>query len=362
MGDKLKRFVTRRPARDDDGASDLRTRAVAAEQGGQIRVAIEAWTEVNRLQPDPRVEEHLVKLRCDHALSTPPGVAINPWPRRFEDPFPDVSGQPPEIDAEQLAPELLGGAIEHHGCLIVRRLFPQHRIEVMRDTIDRVLAGRKDHLADVPVAETTPWYAPCASWDAFTPEKAHNHRRFTDAGRSAVHACDSPRASFQIAEALEEGPVLPMIADYLGERPVLSANKTMLRRVPPDAKPSWHQDGSFMGQQARTVNVWVALSDCGDGREAPGLAIVPRPQDESIRGEVSNGDIVLTADQLDQASGGVQAVRPAFAPGDALLFDELLVHANGGGQPGLCRPRYAVEAWLFAPTSLPEGYLPMSVG
>ena len=177
-----------------------------------------------------------------------------------------------------------------------------------------------------------------------------------------MHACDSPHAIFQITELLETSPVLGVIADYLGEQPVLSANKTMLRRVPPDAQPSWHQDGSFMGQQTRTVNLWLALSDCGEGQDAPGLALVPRRLDRSLRGEVSNGDIVLTPDQFEEASGGIGAIKPTFAPGDALLFDELLAHANGGGEPGLTRPRYAMEAWLFAPTAVPSGYLPIFVG
>jgi hypothetical protein len=364
VGVKLKRFLARRSGDDAAHAtvSDLRAGAIAAEADGQIREAIAAWTAVNRLHPDPKVEEHLVQLRCNLAFSEPAGGAIEPWPRQLEDPFPDVVGQAPQIDADLLSMELLGGAIQHHGCLLVRGMLTPERAGAIRTTIDSAFAGRKDHLQGVPTAETTPWYVPCAAWDAMTPDKARNSRRYSDAGRGAIHACDSPRAIFQIAEALEAGRLLPVIAEYLGEQPVLSANKTMLRRVPPDAKPSWHQDGSFMGQQTRTVNVWVALSDCGDGRDAPGIAIVPRRLARSLRGEVSNGDIILTPDQFAEASDGIAAIRPTFAQGDALLFDELLAHANGGGQPGLSRPRYAVEAWMFAPTSLPTRYLPISVG
>ena len=364
MGVKLKRFLARRSG--DDAAhttvSDLRRNAINAEADGQIREAIAAWTAVNRLHPDPKVEEHLVQLRCNLAFSRPAGVAIEPWPRQLEDPFPDVFGQPPQIDADVLSMEVLGGAILHHGCLLVRGMLTPEHVSAIRTTIDRAFDGRSDHLQGVPASETTPWYVPCATWDERTPDKAHNSRRYSDAGRGAIHACDSPRAMSQIAEALEAGRVLPVIAEYLGEQPVLSANKTMLRRVPPEAKPSWHQDGSFMGQQTRTVNVWIALSDCGDGREAPGIAIVPRRLARSLRGEVDKGDIILTPDQFAEASEGISAIRPTFAPGDALLFDELLAHANGGGQPGLTRPRYAVEAWTFAPTALPTRYLPISVG
>lgn len=362
MGARLNRLLARRPSQGDDDLGDWRARAGEAEAAGRVGEAIVAWTTVNRLHPTPEVEEHLVQLRCDLALSQPAGAPSEPWPPEYDDPFPDVEGRAPEVEADQLTSEVLGGAIRHHGCLLVRHLVAPERGDAMRATIDQVFTGRRDHLAGVPAADTTPWYVPCAAWDAFTPDKARNARRYTDVSGSAMRACDSPRAIFQITDALEGSPVLPAIAAYLGERPVLSANKTMLRRVPPDATPSWHQDGSFMGKQTRTVNVWVALSDCGQGREAPGLAVVPRRLDESLRGEVSDGDIILTPEQFADATDGVGVIRPTFAPGDALLFDDLLVHANGGGEPGLTRPRYAVEAWMFAPTSLPTDYLPLSVG
>jgi hypothetical protein len=364
VGVKLKRLRTRRSGQDDaaKSISALSERAHADEADGRLRDAVSAWTEVNRLHPDPDVEERLVRLRCELALGQARGSAPDQWPPTVDDPFPDVEGRVPDIDVDDLTSEVLGGAIVHHGCLLVRGMLAGDGVAPMRETIDRALAGRQEHLDGVPVAETRPWYSPCNTWDAVTPDKARNGRKYSDKSGSAVHACDSPRAIFHITELLENGPVLAVIAEYLGEHPVMSANKTMLRRVPPDAKPSWHQDGSFMGQQTRTVNLWLALSDCGEGCSAPGLALVPRRLDRSLRGEVSNGDIILTPDQFEEASGGIGAIRPTFAPGDALLFDELLAHANGGGQPGLSRPRYAVEAWLFAPSSVPAGYLPIFVG
>ena len=38
-----------------------------------------------------------------------------------------------------------------------------------------------------------------------------------------------------------------LLTDYLGERPILSANKCTLRRVPVEANTDWHQDGAFLG-------------------------------------------------------------------------------------------------------------------
>ena len=67
------------------------------------------------------------------------------------------------------------------------------------------------------------------------------------------------------------------MSDCRGERPALSANKCTLRRVPVDTNTNWHQDGAFLGADVRTVNLWLALSDCGD--DSPGLEIVPRRLD-----------------------------------------------------------------------------------
>jgi len=93
----------------------LRRRAREAEANGRVRDAITAWTGLNRFRSDADVESHLVDLRCEPLDDEVPGMPIEPWPRTIEDPFPDVVGRPPEIDAEQLSMEVLGGAILHHG-------------------------------------------------------------------------------------------------------------------------------------------------------------------------------------------------------------------------------------------------------
>jgi hypothetical protein len=46
-------------------------------------------------------------------------------------------------------------------------------------------------------------------------------------------------------------------------------------------------------------------------------------------------------------------VRPVFEPGDALLFDHLLVHRTGTAE-GMQEVRYAVENWFFAPSAYPQ--------
>src|SRR4051812_10510642 len=86
--------------------SELRRVAPAYEAEGQMRKAIAAWSELNRLRPDADVEAHLVDLRCDPRNIAArnaeiPLQPVAPWPRRLDDPFPDVSGRPPEVSADE---------------------------------------------------------------------------------------------------------------------------------------------------------------------------------------------------------------------------------------------------------------------
>jgi ectoine hydroxylase-related dioxygenase (phytanoyl-CoA dioxygenase family) len=51
-------------------------------------------------------------------------------------------------------------------------------------------------------------------------------------------------------------------------------------------------------------------------------------------------------------------LRPEFAPGDALLFDHLLLHRTAAGEE-MTRERYAIETWFFAPSLYPGGQIPL---
>jgi hypothetical protein len=361
----LKRATPRRSRRRAENGSDLRRRALAHETDGHVAAALRAWTALNRLQPDPEIEAHLVDLRCDprHAESVVAefrGEPAEQWPRRFDDPFPDLSGRVPEIPVDQLTVEVLGGAILHHGSLLVRGLIARDRIDELRATVDRAFSGREQFVQGRPSAETTPWYLPCAQWDANEPTGANVVRSHNDKCM-AVHIADSPRALYQVIDALARTNVFDVVNEYLGEQALLSLRKTLLRRVTPDTKPAFHQDGTFMGLSSRAIDIWAALSECGDGTEAPGLSILPRRLDTSVRPDAAAPRFPLNAEELEAISGTTPVVTPKFEPGDAVLFDELCLHATAGDRPGLVRDRYAIEAWLFAPSTMPAKYLPIIV-
>jgi hypothetical protein len=366
------RRFRRRPTPDlagtDPTAADSsarRDRALAHESAGRMRDAISEWTALNRIEADPWIESHLVDLRCDPRTiaadyDADAGLPADQWPRQLADPFPDITDRPPEIQADQLTMEVLGGAILHHGCLLVRGLFSRERADELRATIDQAFAGRQQHVAGVPSDRTTPWYVPCGPWDAAEPKAANGVRNYNDTCK-AVHVADSPRALFQVFEALASTNVVSVINEYLGERALLSVRKTMIRRVPPDAKPAFHQDGTFMGVDTRAVDIWVALTECGDGTDAPGLSVLPKRLNGSARPDAVGPLVPLNPAELAEVADGTPVVRPHCQPGDALLFDELCLHANGGDRPGLARDRYALEAWMFAPSGKPGHYIPILV-
>ena len=99
-----------------------------------------------------------------------------------------------------------------------------------------------------------------------------------------------------------------------------------------------------MGEDIRTINVWLSLSPCG--RDAPGLDLVPRRFDRVVG--AGTGDAVFDWSvghaTIDRLTGG-RVTRPLFEPGDALLFDHLLLHRTGV-HPGMTRSRYAIETWF----------------
>ena len=57
---------------------------------------------------------------------------------------------------------------------------------------------------------------------------------------------------------------------------------------------------------------------------------------------------------------GLALVHPEFAPGDALIFDQNLVHRTHL-TPGMTHPRYALESWFFAVSHPAEDYVPLLV-
>jgi len=229
---------------------------------------IHTLSATNRAAPNPSTEQRLVMLRHEafDPDVAPPRTLPEPIRAATDDPGPLRPLAPDELDIDSLR-----AGLARHGCVHVRGMLDTALVERLVDGIDRALAACDAGLAGAPVSETTPWYAP------FTPPPGRYRiggRRSWIRASGGVWTADSPRMLFELCELIEQMGIGALVEQHLGERPALSANKNTLRRVPVDTNTNWHQDGAFLCQDVRTLNLWIALSPCGT--DAPGLDIVPR--------------------------------------------------------------------------------------
>jgi hypothetical protein len=305
--------------------------------------ALGLLTELNRRHRDPAIEERLVLLRRDAFSELEHSEGRPSWPPVFDDPFPGVGGLI-EIGPDRLSAATLGGAIQHHGHLLVRGLIPPATVSRLVEAIDRAFSGRDAWRAGAPFSETSPWYVPIPSHPRYPTVDAIQRL-----SASKVLVVDSPRALFELTEAFSAAGLDRIVGDYLGDRPVMAENKWALRRMNrKDDKAPWHQEASvFNSGPLRTVNVWLTLSAAGE--HAPGFQFIPRRMEAIIEPDLKFG---LKAETMDSVAARETIAAPIYEPGDAVLFDEYLVHRTKAG-PATQGIRYSVESWMFAPSGHP---------
>jgi hypothetical protein len=317
--------------------------------------AIGILTAANRLQPDPEVERRLVELRHEAFQElTFDGLRNEPAPQvPVSEPDPD-EGLPVMAAADMRADSVRQG-IMRHGAVHVRGVLSPDDVATMTDGIDRAIAAHDAHMeGGKPLEETNPW------WYRFQPGRGYTvggtrHWVRTSGG---VWTLDSPRNLFNLLEIFERSGIRSLVADYLGERPALSLNKSTLRRVPLDAGGEWHQDGAFMGQGIDTLNVWVALTDCGV--DAPGLEVVPKRFDHIVEtGTLGTWfEWAVAPNKVEEERGAIPTVRPVFEAGDVMVFDEMFLHRTYITE-AMQQERYAIETWFFAPSTYPDDQIPV---
>jgi ectoine hydroxylase-related dioxygenase (phytanoyl-CoA dioxygenase family) len=122
----------------------------------------------------------------------------------------------------------------------------------------------------------------------------------------------------------------------------------------------WHQDGAFLGAGIRTVNLWIALTDCGV--DAPSMDMVPRRLSSIVPTgtEGANFSWSVSRKMIDEVCSDVPFTHLHFKAGDAIVFDEMNLHRTST-LPTMTMPRFAVEAWFFAPSCYPMDQLPLMV-
>lgn len=314
--------------------------------------AVDALADANRRERDPRLEIALVALRYRAAQRERSGGRPD-WPPVYDDPFPEVVGRLPEIDASQLTTEALGGAVAHHGCLIVRGVFGPEQIERSVAAIERTHQYYAGEAPPEALGEDPGWYQP------FQAGGYNENLRKIVANQGGTWLADSPASTAQILDELAEAGVTPAIAGHLGERPFFSLQKSTLRRsLPVNNLVAWHQDGSFFDPDIRTMNVWVALSPCGGARPSPGMEVIPRRFEEVLPVDGVMTPHSISYDLIAELAADTPTVIPEFDPGDAMIFDQKFVHRTHLA-PDMTDIRYALECWFFAPSHAVSEYVPL---
>ena len=336
-----------------DAAERVLASAEALVAERRFTEAIRLLSDENRRGRDRRLEQRLVDLRFDAFRQTEWSTTRPPWPETIDDLFPGDAI--PELPGADLTVERVRSAITHHGSLIVRGLVDDAQVEQLRHDIDRALAAYDAAGQGTVPPEVADWYLPFERDQMSDRER----KRF----RGAVMTVESPPTFFDLVEIYETTGVGQLLRDYFGEPPMLLARKGTLRRMSHEGKTGgWHQDGAFMGVDIRSINIWLSLTHCGD--DAPGLDVVGRRLDGLVKtGDGAFADWATSPAAVEEAAAGA-IVRPIFDPGDALIFDHLNLHRTAI-DPGMAHDRYAIETWLFGPstydsmtTRVEEGYSP----
>ena len=345
-------------------AADALAAADKLAEDGRFLEAVDLLTEANRVARDSAIELRLVHLRNAAYDELDRAPTESPWPDDAARPR-DADEALPAIDKDELTPGAVRDSILRYGCAFVPGLIGREDVDLLVAGIDRAFEGcdqqatrgwSRETAGDDPAADmaTAPWYVRFEGAQGL-PIKGET-RKFVREG-AGVWTVESPRMMFEFLEVLERTGLRPLIREYLGERPALTLKKSTLRRTHPLPFADWHQDGAFLGDGIRTINLWLSLSHCGE--DAPGLDLLPRRLDRIV--ETGSGGAVFPwsvgPGTVEDAAEGVPVIRPRFEPGDALLFDEMFLHRTATDET-MTRERYAIETWFFAPSVYPGDQIP----
>jgi ectoine hydroxylase-related dioxygenase (phytanoyl-CoA dioxygenase family) len=263
----------------------------------------------------------------------------------------------PEIHASELTPDRLTSAIARHGALIVRELIPHRDALELNRAFEQVMADAAADEAAGYDTVATEWYTPY--------EDGNDALSFTRAWVRTIDCvlmADSPAMMTQIAAIYRRSGILDLVSGHLGEVPVLSSQKSTLRRTLGSKvyTDNWHQDGAFLGPETRVINVWLALTPCGIDAASVEIGTTRQTGIVPTGGEGSLFDWSVSPAQAAKASP--HSVTPICAPGDAVLFDHLCLHRTSISE-SYRQNRHALETWFFAPSTYPNEFdpRPMSI-
>jgi len=330
--------------------------ADALAAAGRLEDAVELLVAADDSRRNPELDDAVrdLRRRLGAELVETAGVA----PDGYLDPAPEPPALGPagipEVSREELTAPLLRAAMLERGCLLVRGLIDREDAVAMAAGIQRAYDVRAEAGEDAE------------GYYRELPQLIIGRPWLAEAG--GMFAADSPKLMYEMLDLFRRAGVPEVVEGYLGERPVVSAEKCTLRRTTADLDTGWHQDGKFLGD-VRALNLWLSLSRCGD--VAPGLDVVPH-RIETIQetmkewiedpntGEKQIIELGVRAEKARELAGADGVSRPIFEPGDALLFDHLLLHSTAA-EESMTEVRFAIESWFFTPSAFPPDYTPLAV-
>lgn len=270
----------------------------------------------------------------------------------------------PEIHVNDLSPETVSSAMYYYGALIVRNFFQPARALHFQKNIDRVMDSAlayvdatADDGPDDRSTDQKSYFMPVPKTAGLKKQRAHVFLK--DSG--SVETFLSPRVSQELLDCFEELGLRTILQRYFRDEPCVSYQKCVLRRATPlPHRAEWHQDGAFMDEGIQSLNVWVALTDCGDGTDAPGMDLVPKRLNKIIptgtNGAIFNWSV--SDETVREEFKDVPVARPYFGAGDAVFFDHFNLHATSS-DPAFTQPRYAIETWFFSKSRCAKNQTPV---
>jgi phytanoyl-CoA dioxygenase PhyH len=333
------------------------SRAKKLAANGRADEALRQLSQLVRQRDNPVLERALVDLRLQNRYGREAVMS------EVGESGGDISGNVdiregiiPEVDVADFSVPLLRRAISEAGYLIVRGFFDQQDAAELRGCVDASLNARVDIESDNEAKPAdNPWYYPSPHFPGKHVSFASEVSKKTYMRTGSIRVIDSPRGSFKVLDIYRKHRMKAIVDAYFGEPAVLATRKWVFRLISSrdDAGKGigggWHQDGRFMGKDIRALNMWVALSDCGAGTAAPGMAIIPKRISTILETGTREAQFnwVVPPSLVEEIAQTAPLTKPHFAAGDALFFDHYSLHRSGHDE-GQSENRYALESWFYA--------------
>lgn len=303
------------------------------------------------------------RLRMTDETSWTANTTTDFLPADLGDLFPRHRNKIPEIRAEDLEIGLLASAMRHHGALIIRGLLEKSQAGSIRTMMDKAMevaekvAGDKKSDSQSAMNDNAAWFY---DGPALIAKRGQMHKSFL-ASTGSLELLRSPKVSAHVLEIFESLGLRSLFASYFGDESCVSLKKSVMRRVEPLlSPPDWHQDGAFMSGSIKSLNLWVALTKCGEQQLAPGIDLIPKRLFDVLDPGTDGANFTwsLSNQTVRSTFEDVGPITPVFNEGDAIIFDHLNLHATSFGAH-YTDTRYALETWFFANQHAPENQIPV---